>query len=481
MELGELLRYIGDKLDLAAVCSAMTDGATRRDNVMLLSGYAKRFEATGFKGLHRFVEWLGSLAERGDEPGRGAAGNAVQMMTVHKSKGLEFPVVFLCGTSKRFNRSDLREAVLIHPELGLGPKVTDTRRSIEYASLQRNAVSLRADREMLSEEMRLLYVALTRAKERLIMTATMSEPETKMQKLMMSTVFPVSPEILMTAQNTAAWLMYAALSDKDERLSLSIYRPERTETEDREADETTETAADPRLVEKLRRNLDFSYPYPVAETLPSKVTATELKSYDEPDPESVSLAPSVQRSFRSPSFLREDRPLTATERGTATHMVLQFIDYNKAGTLDGIRSEIARLTASRHISEHALALAAVKKVLGGTEDGELKLTHEPVGVHYPPPQIRAKQPLYRFFDGGEGESVLLQGVIDCCIEENGELTIIDYKTDRVRGEALYERAKSYAGQLRAYAIAIGKMTGKPVTGCALYFLEAGQTVFVPEN
>ena len=480
MELGELLRYIGDKLDLAAVCSAMTDGATRRDNVMLLGDYAKRFEATGFKGLHRFVEWLNSLAERGDEPGRGAAGNAVQMMTVHKSKGLEFPVVFLCGTSKRFNRSDLREAVLIHPELGLGPKVTDTRRGIEYASLQRNAVSLRADRELLSEEMRLLYVALTRAKERLIMTATMSDPETKMQKLMMSTVFPVSPEILMTAQNTATWLMYAALSDKDERLSLSIYRPERAQTEDREVDETTEAAADPSLVETLRQNLEFCYPYPVAETLPSKVTATELKSYDEPDPEAMSLAPSVQRTFRSPSFLREDKPLTATERGTATHMVLQFIDYNKAGTLDGIRSEIARLTASRHISERqaqAVNAEAIERLFA-SELGQRIMNADRLMREF---KFSILCPAEDFFDGGEGESVLLQGVIDCCIEENGELTIIDYKTDRVRGEALYERAKSYAGQLRAYAIAIGKMTGKPVTGCALYFLDAGQTVFVPEN
>ena len=480
MELGELLRYIGDRLDLAAVCAAMTDGATRRDNVMLLSDYAKRFEATGFKGLHRFVEWLGSLAERGDEPGRGAAGNAVQMMTVHKSKGLEFPVVFLCGTSKRFNRSDLREAVLIHPELGLGPKVTDTRRGIEYASLQRNAVSLRADREMLSEEMRLLYVALTRAKERLIMTATMSEPETKMQKLMMSTVFPVSPEILMTAQNTAAWLMYAALSDKDGRLGLSVYRPERAQTENKEADEATEAAADPKLIEKLRRNLDFSYPYPVAETLPSKVTATELKSYDEPDPECVSLAPSVQRSFRSPDFLREDKPLTATEKGTATHMVLQFIDYNKAGTLDGIRSEIARLTASRHISERqaqAVNAEAIRRLFASGL-GQRIMNADRLMREF---KFSILCPAEDFFDGGEGESVLLQGVIDCCIEENGELTIIDYKTDRVRGQELNERAKSYAGQLRAYAIAIGKMTGKPVTGCALYFLDAGQTVFVPEN
>ena len=389
-------------------------------------------------------------------------------------------MVFLCGTSKRFNRSDLREAVLIHPELGLGPKVTDTRRGIEYASLQRNAVSLRADREMLSEEMRLLYVALTRAKERLIMTATMSEPETKMQKLMMSTVFPVSPEILMTAQNTAAWLMYAALSDKDGRLGLSVYRPERAQTENKEADEATEAAADPKLIEKLRRNLDFSYPYPVAETLPSKVTATELKSCDEPDPESVSLAPSVQPSFRSPNFLREDKPLTATEKGTATHMVLQFIDYNKAGTLDGIRSEIARLTASRHISERqaqAVNAEAIRRLFASGL-GQRIMNADRLMREF---KFSILCPAEDFFDGGEGESVLLQGVIDCCIEENGELTIIDYKTDRVRGQELNERAKSYAGQLRAYAIAIGKMTGKPVTGCALYFLDAGQTVFVPEN
>lgn len=480
MELGELLRYIFDRLDLAAVCSAMTDGATRRDNVMLLSDYAKRFEATGFKGLHRFVEWLNSLAERGDEPGRGAVGNAVQLMTVHKSKGLEFPVVFLCGTSKRFNRSDLREAVLIHPELGLGPKVTDTKRGIEYASLQRNAVSLRADREMLSEEMRLLYVALTRAKERLIMTATMSEPETKLQKLMMGTAFPVSPEILMTAQNTATWLMYAALSDKDERLSLSIYRPERTQIDEKSTNEQTEAAADPELVERLRRNLDFSYPYPAAEALPSKVTATELKSYDEPDPESVSLAPSMQRTFRSPSFLREDKPLTATERGTATHMVLQFIDYAKAGTLDGIRSEIARLTVSRHISERqaqAVNAEAIERLFA-SDLGQRIMNADRLMREF---KFSILCPAEDFFDGGDGESVLLQGVIDCCIEENGALTIIDYKTDRVHGQALYERAKSYAGQLRAYAIAIGKMTGKPVAGCALYFLDDGQTVFVQEK
>ena len=480
MELGELLRYICDKLDLAAICSAMTDGATRRDNVMLLFDYAKRFEATGFKGLHRFVEWLNALAQRGDEPGRGATGNAVQIMTVHKSKGLEFPVVFLCDTNRKFNRSDLREAVLIHPELGLGPKVTDTQRNIEYPSLQRNAIALRADREMLSEEMRLLYVALTRAKERLIVTAAMPEPEAKMQRLMMSTAYPVSPEILMTAQNTATWMMHAVLSDKIGRLDLNVFRPEKTQAEERNAEKESTVSADPELVEKLRRNLAFSYPHLSAEALPSKVTATELKSFDEPDPEAVSIAPGVARSFRSPDFMRDKKPLSAAEKGTATHMVLQFIDYSKTGSIEDIRAEIDRLTAAKHISDRQAQAVDAKAILRlfASDIGKRIMNADRLMREF---KFSILCPAEDFFDGGEGESVLLQGVIDCCIEENGGLTVIDYKTDRVRGDELTQRAKTYAGQLRAYAIAVGKMTGKPVNGCVLYFLEAGQAVFVTEK
>lgn len=480
MELGELLMYICDKLDLAAVCSAMADGTARRDNITLLFGYAKRFEATGFKGLHRFVEWLNTLAERGDEPGRGASGNAVQMMTVHKSKGLEFPVVFLCDTQRRFNRMDLRAPVLIHPELGLGPKVTDTQRGIEYPSLQRNAIALRSDREMLSEEMRLLYVALTRAKERLFVTAAMTEPEEKLQKLMAGTPCPVSPEILMTAQNTAAWMMQAAIWNKDERLEVNICKPETAHAEDKPERQTDTAEADPELVKKLRQNLAFRYLHSAAEALPSKVTATELKGGNEPDPEAQSLVPDYSRSFRSPNFIQGEKALSATEKGTATHMVLQFIDYAKTGSIEDIRSEIDRLTASKFISERQAQAVDANAIL--------RLFKSDIGrrIQNADKLIREFKfsilcPAEDFFDGGEGESVLLQGVIDCCIEENGELTIIDYKTDRVRGEALFERAKKYAGQLRAYAIAMEKMTAKPVKGCALYFLEAGQTVFTQEK
>ena len=147
---------------MLALCTAMGDGAQRRANLMALVGLSESFEATGYRGVHRYVLWLRRLAEKGQEPSTGGSfSSAVQIMSVHKSKGLEFPVVFLCDTARRFNRQDSRESVLVHPELGLGPKLIDLKRRIEYPTLARNAIKLRLEREMLSEEMRLLYVALT--------------------------------------------------------------------------------------------------------------------------------------------------------------------------------------------------------------------------------------------------------------------------------------------------------------------------------
>ena len=480
MELGELLWHIYDELDMMAVCSAMTDGESRSANLTQMLEYAKRFESTGFKGLHRFVEWLNRLAERGEQPSRGATGNAVQIMTVHKSKGLEFPVVFLCDTNRRFNRADTRDAVLVHAHLGLGPKVTDTARGIEYPSLAFNAIKMRSEREMLSEEMRLLYVALTRARERLIVTAAMKEPEAKLQKLMLGSAYPPAPEVLRSAQSLAVWMMQALLADNKERISLSIRHPESEESEEETVEERLSANADPELVGQLRQRLSFEYAHSAAAALPSKVTATELKHYEEPDTEALELVPKARRSFRKPDFMKSERKLTGAEKGTATHMVLQFIDYAKAQSLDGIKGEIERLRASRHLSDRQAEAVDANAILRlfESELGRRIMSADKLMREF---KFSLLCPAEDFFDGGEGEKVLLQGVIDCCIEENGELTIIDYKTDRVRGDAIYERAKTYAGQLRAYAIAVGRMTGKPVKECALYFLDAGETVFVKEN
>lgn len=477
MELGELIWFIYDELDLMALASAMPDGAEVRYNLAELPEYAKRFEATGYRGLHRFVEWINKLAERGDERGGALSGDAVQIMTVHKSKGLEFPVVFLCDANRAFNKQDLRETVLIHPELGLGPKFTDTERGIEYSTLARNAITLRTERELLSERMRLLYVALTRAKERLFITAAMKEPEKKLQKLSCMVSNPMPPEILCSSSCFAAWLMYACLADTENRIKLSIVHADGEEKTAEENAEEVTVRSSPEIVSELEKKLGFEYAYSKAAALPSKVTATELKNFESPDEEAENIAPKKQPSFRKPDLKRSEKKMTGAEKGTATHMVLQFIDYAKAKDKDGIRSEIARLEAGKFISSRqAEAVSA---------DAIFKLFNSPLGE-----RIRAAEKVRRefkfsllcpaesFFREGEGEEILLQGVIDCCVEENGELTVIDYKTDRVKGEALKERAEVYAGQVRAYAIAANRIIGKPVKECVLYFLEAGEEVVI---
>lgn len=472
----ELIRHIFNELDLIAVYSATPGGEARCARLSRMTELALSFESGGFKGLRRFVEWLRKLAEKGIDE-LGGTGNAVQILTIHKSKGLEFPVVFLCDTSHQFNQSDNRDPVLIHPELGFGTSVTDSVRGIEYPTIANTAIKLRAKREMLSDEMRLLYVALTRAKERLFITAAIKNPEEKLASLSASTLYPVSPESLMGASSMSVWLMQALLSCRDGSLSLSVCRPGKASQGEAETETDKVCEPDPETVSELREKLSFRYQHEAASLLPSKLTATELKKYEEPDSEASSLVPVHRQSFRKPVLAEKSTKLTAAEKGIAAHTLLQFMDYGKTRSLAEIKSEIARLCASNHLSEAQAAAvdAGVILKLFSSELGRRIANADKVLREF---KFSLLCPADRFFEGGNGENVLLQGVIDCCIEEDGLLTVIDYKTDSVRGDAVSERAKSYEGQLKAYTYALEKMTGKRVKECVLYFIRAGETVYL---
>lgn len=474
MSIDELLMFVYDELDLMALCAAMQDAPQRCANMRMMLTLAKRFSVGGFRGLHRFCRWLRQLAERGGDMGAVSSGDAVKIMTIHKSKGLEFPVVFVCDTARRFNDADLKQTVLVHPELGLGAKIYDTARRLEYPGLVRSAIKQRLRREQLSEEMRLLYVALTRARERLIVTAAIKHPEEKMQKMMLQCTRPMSPEILLNASSMAEWMIYAQLSTEDEKFRLSFLSTEVQEMQQDTAASADIACADPELVAVLEKNAAFSYPHASASALPSKVTATELKRLEAPDEEAQSIVPMQHAHFRAPRLGGGDK-LSPTARGTATHMLLQYIDYEKTGTEQEIREELARLTAARFLSPRQAEAVDTGSIL--------RLFSSPLGRRIMSADARKREfkfsllcPAEKFFPGGEGESVLMQGVIDCMIEEAGELTIIDYKTDRVSSDAAVERAQTYSKQLEAYAYAAQRMTGKPVRECVLYFLYSGETV-----
>lgn len=476
MQAAELVWLLLSELDMLAIGSAMEDGARRRTNLMTLIELAQRFEATGYRGLHRFVLWLRRLNEKGQEPVAGAASaSAVQIMSIHKSKGLEFPVVFLCDTARRFNKQDSRDTVLVHPVLGLGPKLTDTRRRVEYPTLARNAIRLRLERETLSEEMRLLYVALTRARERLYITAAMKNAEEAMNKAVSAVTRPMAPEVLSQAAAPVNWLIYAAIADGGEHINMRVCGKE-SEAPRAEARQGEMIPADPELLEELRRKLRFVYPNQAAVQLPSKITATELKGHEAQDEEAASLIPKSGGAFRLPDFTRADRPLTGTEKGIATHLVLQYMDFAKGGSLEEIEQEVQRLCREGFISQRereAVDSGAIKKLFSSALGRRMRSCPK-VLREFKFSLLCGAEELY---GQAPGEQLLLQGVVDCCLEEDGELVIIDYKTDRVRtAEEIAQRSALYRGQIRSYARAMERIHKKKVKQCLLYFLTPGKTV-----
>lgn len=481
----ELLRHIYTRFDLPVLCSAMPDGAARRQNLMQLLEYARQFEGNGYRGLFRFVEWLNRMAERGEEPAAsGGSGDAVRIMSIHKSKGLEFPYVFIPDTARRFNRQDTMGTVLIHAKLGLGPKYTDEKRRTEYPTAARRAIAQRISRENLSEEMRVLYVGMTRAKERLFLSCVWKNAEEKLEKLNTQSEGPIASQVLDRDSSFSDWLARCALlSDSPMELNLlsenqspeELLEEESTETEEVKADADTE------LVAELSRKLAFSYAHEGAVNLPSKLTATETKGRQEtadPDDAAQVLMTAGGDSFRKPD-LGAKKSLTGTERGIAAHLVLQHMDFSRTSDLDSVRSEISRLENEGFITHDQAAAVEPRAILSFFESklGKRVLNCGKLRREF---KFSLLCPAEEFYAeaGTEGENLLLQGVVDCCIEEDGFLTIIDYKTDFVTPELLDEKEEQYKNQLRAYGSAMSRILGKPVRDKFLYFLRGGYTVLV---
>lgn len=477
-ELATLIWEIYESLGCMALCSAMRDGEGRRARLLRLFELARSFETTGWRGLRRFLDWLRSMRERGEEPAfPDEDGGAVRIMSIHRSKGLEFPVVFIGDTARQFNRSDLRGSVLVHPELGLGPKFTDAARGIEYPTLARRAVANRLERELLSEELRLLYVAMTRARERLFITCTFADPQKTMDKLAPAAQEHIPAQALLSMRSMAEWLICAALGTGGRALTLSIGgdeegAPRRVTPAAQPEPERTGEEASPVDFDAL---LAWRYPHAGAETLPSKLTATELKSLAEPDAESAELLPRAARTFRRPDIALAARRLTAAERGTATHLALRYLELGALTTPEAAREAVDRLAAAGKLS--AREAAAVDAA------GLCRFALSPLGrrIAAAPRVLREFPfallcPAERFFPGAEGEELLLQGVVDCCLIEPDGAVIVDYKTDRIAPEAAPERAKRYAAQLETYAWAVSRITGLAVKAKIVYFLQPGEAV-----
>lgn len=478
LPLSELIWRVYNDLDILTISSAMEDGQARRDNLMVLIQLAAQFEAAQYRGLRQFVLWLNRQAQSGQEPAvsHGESGDAVHLMSIHRSKGLEFPVVFLCDTARRFNQADTMSTVLVHPQLGLGPKVTDTVRGIEFYSMPRRAIARRMTRETLSEEMRLLYVAMTRAKERLFITAVLPDGRKKVDSIWPLVTSPMSPQILSSQSAPVDWLISAALADGEAHLRIEHRVPDAAAPLISAAEEESETVGDSALSHEIRRNLSYVYPHRAAQDIPSKLTATELKHIGElPDEDAASLLPPAKRRFREFRSADKNAPLSPAERGTAVHLVFQHIDVSRTETPEQVRRELERLQNGGYLTSRQAQCADVRQIYEffASPVGQCIRNGDSVLREF---KFSLLRPASAYFPAADGDSLLLQGVIDCAVEKNGAYTIIDYKTDHVTGAAVQQRAELYRSQVNAYAEALTEITGKPVEKRILYFLHPGTSI-----
>ncbi|MBP5167507.1 MAG: UvrD-helicase domain-containing protein [Oscillospiraceae bacterium] len=473
MPTDRLLGYIYEKTMLPAIAEAETPGSS--EGLYALLDYARSYERSGYRGLFSFVKQIREAAENGGVklPGSGGGSRGVLISSVHNSKGLEYPVAVLAGLSSQFNKADLRKPLLIHPELGAGSKRTDRRRGIEYPTLPKLAIAAQTDNELLSEEMRILYVAMTRAKHKLLAICSASDADGALSSAAATAEGGAEYQELESSRSPAVWLLTAASA-----LGWPIIRA--AAGDDTEAESAKTEARGPvfsnELAEKIKQSLVWSYERITDTRLPSKLTATELKggaAAAEAAEEAESLPPSRKAgTLRRPAFISESRGLTPAERGTALHLVMQYIDYGRCGSAEEIEAEKERLLTERMITPQQAEAATAEKILAffASPLGRRVLKADKITREF---KFSLLVPASEYYPDGKGK-ILLQGVVDCFIEEAGELSVIDFKTDRIREDRLEERAAAYRPQLAAYASALERITGKKVKQRLVYFFSVGK-------
>ena len=496
MAADKLLWYCYDRCRVEAIFGAMADGAQRQARLTALYDYVRRLVQSGRTGLFDCVSHLRRLLENGDAPAITAAraSGGVRIMSVHKSKGLEFPVVVLADLNRSFNRQDLDRPVLVHPQLGVGAERVETERRIRYDTVSKSALALTLEREAKAEELRILYVAMTRAQEKLIMVCSRKNPEKHLRELAALTELPVPPEAVSGANCPGDWLLLtllntfqaselhgfagvrpSELTEAPAGVTVHLHRIGGEETEgtaspaEEDAGESPDTTPD-------TASLGFVYGHRAATVTPSKVTATQLKgrAIDEEIAEGT-LPRRRESAPERPRFLQEKRGLTGAERGTAMHLAMQFLPLDTAAepwavaeVIDGLRRR--RLLTPEQAA--ALDVPALVRFLASPLAERIRNA----------PQLWRE---YRFalltdagiYDGdAAGEEMLLQGVADCVFETESGLAVVDFKTDRVQTAEVQRRAEVYRAQLDAYAGALSRILERPVTERILYFFACGEEI-----
>ncbi|MDE7313714.1 MAG: helicase-exonuclease AddAB subunit AddA [Eubacterium sp.] len=490
----KLIRIVLEETGYASYIQAMPAGSKRLANLDMLLEKAVAYEKTSYKGLFHFVRYIEKLKKYeidfGEADITSENEDVVRIMSIHKSKGLEFPVVFVCGMGKQFNKQDIRSRMILHPEYGIGLDYIDTEKRIRKSGFIKKILENEIGIENQGEELRVLYVALTRAKEKLIMTGAVKEDPGSSQAAQQPGVSDSSPMRYFSRYHAASYLdwVYPCAAGNTLLYAIRLYRAgdlalqEAVEAAVLRLDEAQVKklyqTADKALYEKLDAKLSWSYPYASDTDLKTKISVTELKRRQamvlEEDTPAQEEWFAKERESLVPAFLRTqaEQENYGAMRGSAVHKVMEEVDFvrsaNSGDRTADIRMQMEHMLAEGRITEEMKELVH-PRMLGRFLDSPLAARMAQAqerGELYKEQPFVMGIPASQVYEAGSGELVLIQGIVDVYWVEGGELVILDYKTDAVTKEE--QLTKRYQAQLDLYGEALQKATGKKVKEKIIY-------------
>lgn len=536
----ELLQQLIAATGYDAYVGSMPSGDQRRANLELLLEKAGAFQNTSFYGLFHFIRYLETIQDQEVDFGEANIldenANVVRIMTIHKSKGLEFPICFVCGLSKQFNQMDMRQSIIMDVELGVGVDYIDPKMRVKRKTMRKNVVAQRMKEDTRGEDLRVLYVALTRAKEKLILTGFIKDIDKKIASniyLTMEASEKLPYSIIMKASSYmdlvfAALMRHACMKDSLEEQGfdfieyplpyvkvpflLKRYKEEENLSEKmssqikeqgkawmlEEALLQTSKFADVDLAKRLSERLHYVYSHTYLAGLTVKTTVSELKraSYEDSFAEAAELVPMPRESY-IPNFAAEpaEHAKLGIQYGTAVHKIMELLSFSKDLRVQDIKEEQAgkrlyallckereQWEAEERVTKEELLCVSTSKIMGFFQSN---LSQRMIDANERN-ELFKEQPFVLGIPANRlkesypaSETVLIQGVIDVFFYEKGEIVLADYKTDKV--QCAQELIDRYRTQIDYYQMALEQITGRQVKECWLYSFYLQEEILVYKN
>ena len=497
---------------------AMPNGTLRQANLKILFQRAKQYESTSFKGLFNFITFINKLRKSSGDMGSakilGENEDVVRIMSIHKSKGLEFPIVFTCGMGKQFNLMDLSNSILFHEELGFGPDFVNLNNRNSYSTLAKEAIKKRIRLETLSEEMRILYVAFTRAKEKLIITGATRDLDKSIKNWVSAASLDeniILPSEVLKGKSYLDWIAMAIckhrqgeelreqcgasrelIVDDFSNWDVQMWRKsdilgdKNLEPVDKIEENTLNITATNISVDKeIKRRLGYKYQYEEGSILPSNVSVSDLKRKDlQYEDEAETLEIFREKEIIKPKFLQEEKGFTAAEKGTLMHYVMLRLDFDRVGSVAEIKKQIEELVLNKSLTEKEAKVIRYtkifnffksdlgKRILKAHEEGRMVHRELPFFTEISSLNINPElnKEIY------QNEKIRLQGIIDGFFKEEDGIVLFDYKTDYLEEGNEEEIIERYKIQMKYYKEALEKIAESRVKEIYLYLFALDKEV-----